>query len=568
MAKKHIDLSEYHSPQTVPDQYKPGLLVGGDFSGIQKYIFQIASTYANKNLKGRSFYLQLLSDAIVHKLLIDLELTEEAIVYNAGGCFYLVAPNEECIITQLEQSAEEIECALFKAHGTVLYLALDYVPLTQDAISGINGQSVQKTWNELFSKRSVQKNRKFSRLIETNPKLFFSPRLNGGSFARDSITGEELPNETIPDKSGLVLSNITKSQIDLGAALRTATVMAACHHEIPEWNSLTHIEPAGLGQHYYLMDMAKLQKSTFILEREGLALRTKELPSGDYQIHTFEELTNNDSFSRLGILRMDVDNLGHIFQEGIPAEFATMTRMKDLSQKFTAFFTENLHEIRKEKYLDNTLVVYSGGDDIFIVGNWDATIAIAEDIRKKFGDYTLNSPAFSISGGITMVKDKYPLMKAAQDCEKEEKAAKRHQVHTSNGQILSKNSICILGMPLNWHTEFEQVRQLKNDLCLLLKNGKINKSFLTKVMIHAANAEIQSHKVTKIKTYWMLSYDLSRVKKDCNGNEAKTLIENCIKEIYTPNNQLNGQSIETDYHPLELWNLACRWAELDYRTNK
>ena len=31
--------------------------------------------------------------------------------------------------------------------------------------------------------------------------------------------------------------------------------------------------------------------------------------------------------------------------------------------------------------------------------------------------------------------------------------------------------------------------------------------------------------------------------------------------------QLNGKRINTTYHPIELWALACRWAELELRTN-
>ncbi|MCB0642895.1 MAG: hypothetical protein KDC44_14705, partial [Phaeodactylibacter sp.] len=38
----------------------PLLLIGGDLSGIQDFIYDIVSKTAAKNLKGRSFYLQLL----------------------------------------------------------------------------------------------------------------------------------------------------------------------------------------------------------------------------------------------------------------------------------------------------------------------------------------------------------------------------------------------------------------------------------------------------------------------------------------------------------------------------
>ncbi|MEL6195343.1 MAG: HD domain-containing protein, partial [Bacteroidota bacterium] len=50
------------------------LLVGGDVSGIQSYIYDIISKYAAKNLKGRSFYIQMLVDAILSHTLQSLNL--------------------------------------------------------------------------------------------------------------------------------------------------------------------------------------------------------------------------------------------------------------------------------------------------------------------------------------------------------------------------------------------------------------------------------------------------------------------------------------------------------------
>ncbi len=64
---------------------KPFLLVGGDLSGIQKYIYGIIARGAAKNLKGRSFYLQLLIDNIVNFLIKELELFDANIIYKTGG---------------------------------------------------------------------------------------------------------------------------------------------------------------------------------------------------------------------------------------------------------------------------------------------------------------------------------------------------------------------------------------------------------------------------------------------------------------------------------------------------
>ena len=56
--------------------------------------------------------------------------------------------------------------------------------------------------------------------------------------------------------------------------------------------------------------------------------------------------------------------------------------------------------------------------------------------------------------------------------------------------------------------------------------------------------------------------------REANRAAARSLIENCKKEICTNQNTLNGENIITNYHAIELWTLAARWAELEIRTNK
>ena len=55
-------------------------------------------------------------------------------------------------------------------------------------------------------------------------------------------------------------------------------------------------------------------------------------------VQTFEDMCENNHFSRMGVLRMDVDNLGHIFQQGIAPERATLSRFAALSRSFDFFF--------------------------------------------------------------------------------------------------------------------------------------------------------------------------------------------------------------------------------------
>ncbi|MDR1170540.1 MAG: type III-A CRISPR-associated protein Cas10/Csm1, partial [Prevotellaceae bacterium] len=73
----------------------PVLLLGGDLSGIQKFIYNIASRKAAVSLKGRSFYLQLLIDSVIQRIIThaDINVNVGNTVYSSGGKFYMLLPN-------------------------------------------------------------------------------------------------------------------------------------------------------------------------------------------------------------------------------------------------------------------------------------------------------------------------------------------------------------------------------------------------------------------------------------------------------------------------------------------
>ena len=158
-------------------------------------------------------------------------------------------------------------------------------------------------------------------------------------------------------------------------------------------------------------------------------------------------------------------------------------------------------------------------------------------------------------------------MKGAEESAIEEDAAKSHTITTDKRKTYEKNSLSFMGMPLNWDKEYPSVKKIKTQLVDLLQREKLPKSFLSKIMAHYANAQIKNHTITKYKTYWMLTYDLSRMKSRSN-EEVTCLIDNCIYDVCNGKKTLNREPIQSDYQPLELWNFAARWAELEYRKEK
>lgn len=277
-------------------------------------------------------------------------------------------------------------------------------------------------------------------------------------------------------------------------------------------------------------------------------------------------MCENGNFSRMGVLRMDVDNLGYIFQQGIAPERATLSRFAALSRSFDFFFSGYLNKIWKDINPAKSFIVYSGGDDVFIVGSWEVVIQLAEKIREDFKKFTCYNSSFTLSGGIAIVPPKFPIMKGAEESATEEGAAKSHIVH--GDVVYEKNAISFMDMALNWELEFPIVKKLKEKLYRMVDRNEMPKSFLSKLMAHYANSGMINHRITVPKTYWMLTYDLSRMKERSN-QEVKNLIDNCIQEICDQNRKtLDGEPLISEYNALELWTFAARWAELQYRTNK
>lgn len=91
---------------------KKFLLIQGDFFGIQDFIFASGgetNKRAAKLLRGRSFYVSLLSECAALKVLDALDLPSTSQVINAAGKFMIIAPNTDKIKAVLQQVRQELD---------------------------------------------------------------------------------------------------------------------------------------------------------------------------------------------------------------------------------------------------------------------------------------------------------------------------------------------------------------------------------------------------------------------------------------------------------------------------
>ncbi|RKZ19828.1 type III-A CRISPR-associated protein Cas10/Csm1, partial [bacterium] len=90
------------------------LLVGGDISGIQKFIYTLTSKGAAKTLRGRSVYLELLTRTAARYILRRFEFPDLNIIYEGGGRFYILLPG--FVEKELKEISEDIEKKMFEIH--------------------------------------------------------------------------------------------------------------------------------------------------------------------------------------------------------------------------------------------------------------------------------------------------------------------------------------------------------------------------------------------------------------------------------------------------------------------
>ena len=140
------------------------LLISGDLSGIQKFIFEIKSTNPkkiNKILRGRSFYLSLLTDAISVKILNALNLPVSCRVMNAGGQFVILAPNTTTVKEKLITIDKEISKWFLDTFLGKLSLNLVY----DVALSGENFGNIVQILKALRYELELKKQTKFKNII-------------------------------------------------------------------------------------------------------------------------------------------------------------------------------------------------------------------------------------------------------------------------------------------------------------------------------------------------------------------------------------------------------------------
>jgi CRISPR-associated protein Csm1 len=291
---------------------------------------------------------------------------------------------------------------------------------------------------------------------------------------------------------------------------------------------------------------------------------------------TFDQLVGKDregEFKRLAVLRMDVDNLGYLFAQGLKDVHLTFAHYACLSRNLDIFFKGWLNTLRESlgSFLEGTYIVYSGGDDLFIVGRWDLLFTMADRIQQGFAKWCCKNPQIGLSGGITLVGPKFPISRAATLADDQEKKAKKHWLigEKPDKRGKEKNAIAIFGYPLNWEVEFPLVRDLKDEILFhLADDNEIQQSFISKIKGHHGQYLQQKADNEAESWRWNLAWNFARMieREGRGGERAKEFLKRMAADIAS--NSHLGKPTGSAHPFLTLVNVAARWAELENRQHR
>ena len=518
----HSDTNTLNEREIKQTRDKQFCLVVGDLSGIQDYIFDIASEVGvgggiARRLRARSLYVQLCGEVAAHLVLRQLRLPIVIhTVMNSGGRFYLLLPNLSETKVVLAETQRFVDKWFLHELNGELALNLAWVEFGDKGFEagGADEGGFGRVLEEVNHALNSRKQKRFTEALSSGRWLEDSFIIDLSYEGKESCVSCKKFPET---KDGLC----THCQRDreIGSELPGAKYLAFFDsHEghipvlgdsVAVWNHIpTGSEPM---KPYLVMklndpdliDLARYPAaSRYLATHVALADNCAKCQKAESSIATFECLAGRSrGEALLGFLKIDVDRLGETFVYGLKGKETsvdTISRVSTLSRMLDIFFSGWVEHLTREG--QDFYTIFSGGDDLFLVGPWDKVVRIAGQIREDFAKFTGN-PTLTLSAGVVMARHNFPISSAARAGEEALEQSKKE----------GRNRITVLRHTLTWD-EWAMVEAECQRLYPLIKLPEVPSAFLYNLLRFAEMWERFSKKADMLglRYHPLLAYSVSR----------------------------------------------------------
>lgn len=484
-------------------------LVSFDISGIQRFIYTITTAGAYKQLRSRSFYVDMISEWIVDSLLNKLNLTRANLIYSGGGHAYMLLPNTTSTVNAVEEIEKSFNSFFLKHFGTDLYVAFGNIAFTAADFM------VSKTSNFEHLYESVSHQIIDKKLHRYDAATIMQLNVHGKRTGRECIICHTVDNLVDGENKCQLCESLEEFSNDLQKE-RFFLV-----------DDNDHGLPIGPGKYIHPIKEQEILKDNFdgfIYSKNAFNTGYKQatrLLVGDYAYFNNNELKSysdrewaQDSngkvtgIKKIAAFRCDVDDLGYAFMKGFSLQndgaYNTFSRTATFSRRMSIFFKSYINDMSKNQKL---MLIYSGGDDVFLLGAWDDVIDFAVDFREHFKRWT--GGKLTLSAGIGLFDAKTPINIIARKTGELATNAKR------NG----KDSISIFdeSNTYDWDTFTNDVYIDKLDV---IRNFFDNQSDHGKAFIYRLLELIRSRDENDRISFARIAYTLARMEDDLKKAES------------------------------------------------
>ena len=441
------------------------LLYTADFSRIQKFLYTVHTENALRSLRSRSFFLELLMEHDLDELLAGCGVSRANLIYSGGGHCYVLLPNTAAVADTLTRWNRQFNRWLQQQFGTQLFLANAWTPCSGNDLT--NTPAEKSPYKELFRRvNRLLEQHKFHRYTaEDLRQLNSTAAYPDGRECKVCGTSANLKDDLCP---------WCKLFVDLSTKIQNKRVLVVSRQPSAADDCML---PALDGGSEYLSLTDPLSARKRLASGEPVArVYTKNAPFtgltystnlyvGDYAAsNSMEELAEqSEGVRRIAVCRMDVDNLGHAFISGFEQEnekdpvkrmhYVTLSRTSAFSRQISLFFKCYINGILEGLQVS---IVYAGGDDVFLVGAWNTVLEAAQRIQRNFTAFSCG--ALTLSAGIGIFDDHYPIRLSAEETAALEEAAKH---------LPGKNAVAL------FTPERKAVRDAKGNLLVQPEQGHI-----------------------------------------------------------------------------------------------
>lgn len=515
-----------------------------EIDGLSYYAKHITtSTKANKRLKGKVIYGQLLKQGIKERLLRALELTEACEIWAQEDKLYLVIPNLEKEKKQAIEIIENINHELYKEFDGQLYINNCIIPTS--------GNEIQKFNNLLKSikdKLQVTSKYKWSKQIVETPIT----RKLCKSISRCPVCEEN----TITKKQNMC--NQCELEISLGTHIEKYTMIRWRFEQKQEIGPLITLLK-GIPQVEFInqLEVSKLEQDKVAYTKYPLKLLTypaaiQPSPSitpinpKTLESKTLEDLSDEAvGVPYIGVLKCEIKDLELLYRYGLITEeegredSTSISRLSTINTLLQTFFNGFIqHEIGlqntkvmwfKEQRVKinwgNHSIVDASYKGLTLIGPWNELPAVAKYIKNAINEIVGKNKELKIYIAISLLKKKEPIKQGLENAQ-----------YLLSKALEDTPGITVFDTHIDWKN-VDTVFKCSEYLYERMLDGVLTQSFVYRLKTYANMMEKYAYNqdIEQLSYMSKLEYDLGRnfKGKSCNGNQDKleeTL--NMIRTLY------------------------------------